>query len=384
MDEATDKSDPPLVTRVEPLTQVSTARRPRPGFWEALLLCVVFLAVQIASAILGMCLVLLFYALQSNDPLAFVEDQFNGFVKATASNTPAESRPPIPSEIGQSLGYGMLAAQIGSLGLILLVVPRRIGRDWKRQIGVRMPAGMHVFLVLLVVPGFMIVPGLIQEVYSRITGLHPPATVQALKSVFQQIPLFVTVLAVGVGPGVVEEVWCRGLLGRGLCARYGLASGVLLTSLLFAALHLDPSQLLVFTIMGAYLHFVYLATRSIWMPILLHLLNNSIAVGATLLGVVEKLNAKPQDLAPVLFLSAFALILFGSIALWTSRALIESTRGAEDDWRRSPGWKPEYPGISAPPAEAAGEVRLAFAAVSPSAITFTLASFAVLLYLLIR
>jgi membrane protease YdiL (CAAX protease family) len=362
----------------------AAAARARPGFREAVLLCVVFLAVQVASAILGMCLVLLVHAVQTDDPLAFVEDQFNALAKATAPNTPAESRPPVPAEIGRSLAYGMLAAQLGSLVLILLVVPRRLGPDWKRQLGVRMPAGLHIFLVLLIVPGFMLVPGLIQEIFSRVTGLHPPATVQALKGVFQQIPLLVAILAVGVGPGVVEEVWCRGLLGRGLCARYGLAYGVLLTSLLFAALHLDPSQLLVFTIMGAYLHFVYLATRSIWMPILLHLLNNSIAVGATLLGVVEKLNAKPEEVAPVIFLGAFALLLFGSVALWTSRARIESIRGAADDWRLSSGWKPEYPGITAPPADAAGEVRLAYAAGSPVAMIFTLLSFAIVLYLLIR
>jgi uncharacterized protein len=384
VDDAANNIEPPLVTRVEEPVVTPAPRRPRPGYWEAKLWCLVLLATQIGAAILGMGVVLTFHAFQHNEPGKFLDDQLSGLAKASAPNAPAEGRPPIPSEIGQSLAYGMLAAQLASLVLILLVLPRRIGPDWKRQIGVRMPAGIHVFLVLLIVPGFMIVPGLIQEVYSRVTGLQPPATVQALKGVFQHIPLVVAILAVGVGPGVVEELWCRGFLGRGLCARYGLASGVLLTSLFFAALHFDPSQFLVFTIMGAYLHFVYLATRSIWMPILLHLLNNSIAVVATLFGVVEKLNAKPEELAPVLFLAAFALILFGSIALWTCRARIESIRGAEDDWWASPGWKPEYPGISTPPSEAASEMRLGYAPGSPVAMMFTLVSFAVLGYLLIR
>jgi membrane protease YdiL (CAAX protease family) len=238
--------------------------------------------------------------------------------------------------------------------------------------------------VILIVPGFMVVPGLIQEVYTRLTGMQPSPTVQALKGVFQHVPVFITLLAVGVGPGVVEELWCRGFLGRGLCARYGLAAGILLTSLFFAALHLDRSQLLVFTVMGAYLHFVYLATRSIWMPILLHALNNSFAVLAALYGVVEKLNADPQDLAPVLYLTCFCLLLFGSIALWTSRAKLESIRGEEDSWWDAPGWKPEYPGISAPPSEARSEVRLTYAAVSPVATVFAMFSFAVVLYLIFR
>jgi len=370
---------------VVPPAEVSVPYRPRPGFWEALLWCAVFLAVQIASALLGMCVVLLLHALQHDEPLRFVSDQFVGLGRATATNTPADTRPPVPTEIGQSLAYGMLAAQIGSLGLILLVFPRRIGRDWKRQIGVRMPAGLHIFLVLLIVPGFMIAPGLIQEIYSRLTGFQPPATVQALKGVFQQIPLPLAVLAVGIGPGAVEELWCRGFLGRGLCARNGLVTGVLVTSLLFGALHGDHSQLVVLALMGAYLHFVYLATRSIWMPIVLHMLNNSLAMIAALSGVAERLNALPQELSPVLFLAAFSLVLFGTIALWTSRARLEAIRGEAADWWDSPRWKPEYPGISTPPpGNAAADVRLAYAAASPVAVLFTIFSCAVLCYLLLR
>jgi CAAX protease family protein len=382
--EVPTNAEPPLVTRVVTPAEAPIPGRSRPGFREAVLWCLIFLALQIASALLGMATVLVFHAIQHDNPLQFFNDQLSGLAKATAPNTPAESRPSIPSEIGQSLAYGMLAAPVGSLGLILLVFPRRIGPDWKRQLGVRVPAGIHIFLVLLIVPGFMIVPGLVQEIYSRVTGFQPPATVQALKGVFQQIPLPLAVLAIGVGPGVCEELWCRGFIGRGLCGRHGIVAGVLLTSLLFAALHLDPSQLLAMAMMGAYLHFVYLATRSIWMPIMLHLLNNSLAVIAALSGVAEKLNALPQELSPVLFLAAFSLVLFGTIALWTSRARLEPIRDTEEDWWDAPGWKPEYPGVSTPPPSAAAEVWLAYAPASPVAVMFTMISCAVLVYLLAR
>jgi uncharacterized protein len=376
--------EPPLVTRVEPVAVVSIPQLPRPGIWESMLWCLVLLATQIAAAIVGVVLVMTIYALQHDNAGQFVDEQVSGLGKATAPSLPPEGRPPVPAAIGRSLAYGMLASQVASFLLIILVLPRRIGRDWKRQLAIRMPAGMHVFLVLMIVPGFMVVPGLIQEVYSRLTGMQPPATVQALKGVFQNVPVFITLLAVGVGPGVVEELWCRGFLGRGLCARFGLATGILLTSLFFAALHLDPSQLLVFILMGAYLHFVYLATRSIWMPILVHMLNNSFAVLAALFGVMEKLNANPLDLAPILFLACFALLLFGSIALWTSRARLEAVRGAAENWWDAPGWRPEYPGISIPPPEAASQVRIVHAAASPVAMIFTMFSFAVVLFVLFR
>src|SRR5262249_3210165 len=162
---------------------------------------------------------------------------------------------------------------------------RRVGPDWKRQLGVRRPATLHVFLIVLLLPGFLILPNLVQEVVTRVTGLRQPVSIEALNGVFRQVSWFVTLLAVGLGPGVVEEVWCRGFLGRGLCARYGLVAGVILTSVFFGLLHMDPAYAIVTAMMGAFLYFVYLGARSIWVPILLHTLNNSVAVLASLLRI---------------------------------------------------------------------------------------------------
>jgi hypothetical protein len=51
----------------------------------------------------------------------------------------------------------------------------------------------------------------------------------------------------------------------------------------------------------------------------------------------------------------------------------------DEAWWEDSGWKPEYPGISAPPAEA--KMRLGYAAVSPVAVIFTVVSFGLLFYL---
>jgi hypothetical protein len=164
-----------------------------------------------------------------------------------------------------------------------------------------------------------------------------------------------------------------------LCARYGLIAGVVVTSILFGLLHIDPAYALVTAIMGAYLHFVYLASRSIWVPIILHVVNNGVAV---LIALAE--DAEPKPLAPIYYLVSFSLVLFASIALWTGRAEIQPVRGNEEDWWAGPSWKPEYPGISAPPPEAAAEVRLGYAVMSPAAMVLTLVSFVAMISLLIR
>lgn len=371
--------EPPLVVRVDvapPPVAPSAPPPARPGFLEAILWCVLFLAAQVTGAVLGMACVLGAYALGSEKPGTFLLDQLAGLGQATAATAPPGGRPPVPTEIGQSLAWGMLAAQVASLALIRFVVPRRVGPDWKRQLGLRTPWGFHVLLVVLLLPGFMLLADGIQEILSRLTNIRMPVAPGALNQVFAPWPVWLTILTVGVGPGVVEELWCRGFLGRGLCARYGLILGVVLTSAFFGLLHVDPMYAVVTGCMGAYLHFVYLASRSIWVPVLLHTLNNSLAMLAVLYGVQIQLTPAVNEYTRVIYLTSFSLVLFASVALWTCRTRVLS-RGVHEVT-----WQPEYPGISAPPAGADGQFGRQPA--SPAAVALTFASFGVLVYLLSR
>lgn len=78
-------------------------------------------------------------------------------------------------------------------------------------------------------------------------------------------------------PGLGEEIYCRGLLSRGLVARYGVVRGTLLAAGLFGAMHLEPVQAIGAFSLGIGLQFVFLTTRSLAAPIVLHTLNNSFA-----------------------------------------------------------------------------------------------------------
>jgi uncharacterized protein len=372
-------NDPPLVTRPpeSPAEAPPRPRKPRPGFVEAIAWCLVFLAGQICAMFATVCVVFAAYAFTAPEPGKFFDQQLDGFSKAVDPKFQGD-RPPMPFEFGQALAYGMLAAQFVSLGLIALVLPRRVGPNWKRELGVRAPNGLHILLVILIVPGFMIAAGVLQELFQILTGIRQPPAMRSLNDVFKRFPVPLTVLAVAIGPGVVEELWCRGFLGRGLSARYGLIAGVLLTSCFFALMHVDPSQLLVIALMGAYLHFVYIATRSIWAPILLHALNNGVSILLVLTMKPEQMD-QDKDVPIVVTLAAVSLMIFGTVALWTSRAELIPTLGTDEAWWEEGTWKPEYPGVSIPPPEA--NVRIGYEVVSPAALAFTFVSFAALMLL---
>jgi uncharacterized protein len=365
-------ADPPLVTRVEPVAPA----KPPPGLLESLLWCVAFWVVLLASTLLAAGLVLTGYALGTDDPGQFFLDQFHGFGAALAPAVPGQPPPPpMPVAFGNALAYGMLAGQVGTLVLALFVARYRVGRDWKRQLGIGPPAVTHLFLVALVVPGFIVLAQGVQETFAYLTGVTTPQTEVLLRGTLQGVPWAVTLGAVALGPGIVEELWCRGFLGRGLCARYGLAWGIVLTSVIFSALHLSLAQCFVFVLMGAYLHFVYLASRSIWVPVLLHLLNNGLVtislLHTDLYAVWVAFEENRHGYRRVIELAALGLMVFASVALWTSRARVIAKPGR-------PAWEPEYSGVSLPPEDAA---ELSYGAISSAAVVLALASFAVLAYL---
>src|SRR5262249_18835606 len=133
-------------------------------------------------------------------------------------------------------------------------------------------------------------------------------------------PLPLAVLLIGAMPGLSEELWCRAYLGRGLVGQHGYVLGVLQTSLLFGLIHGDPCQGTMALLMGVMLHYVYLMTRSLLAPMLLHFLNNSLEVTLSRLPELAEV-AGEKTLPPWHVYAAAALLAAGvCVALYRSRA----------------------------------------------------------------
>jgi hypothetical protein len=161
--------------------------------------------------------------------------------------------------------------------------------------------------------------------------------------VFSSWPWALAVLLVGVLPGIGEELWCRAFLGRGLVGRHGVVWGVIFTSFFFGAIHVHPVQGAVAALLGLWLHFVYLATRSLWAPILLHFLNNSLAVTAMRFESLKAIEESPGAIPRYVFLAAGVLFLAVAAALYQSRARLVGEDGGP------PTWQPDFPSVEWPP-----------------------------------
>jgi len=96
-------------------------------------------------------------------------------------------------------------------------------------------------------------------------------------------------------------------------------------------------------LMGVCLHFVYLTTRSLWVSILLHTLNNSLSVVALRFPQLDVLEKEPKRFW-ILFAGATVLTATIAYAFYQSRArLVSTTPGSAQCWR------PDYPGVEYPP-----------------------------------
>lgn len=77
---------------------------------------------------------------------------------------------------------------------------------------------------------------------------------------------------------LIEEMLFRGVILRAFLENYSVGNAVLLSSLLFALFHMTVSQLPVAFIVGCFLGWLYVRTRSLWPSIMGHFLYNSFAM----------------------------------------------------------------------------------------------------------
>jgi len=83
-------------------------------------------------------------------------------------------------------------------------------------------------------------------------------------------------LLIGIAP-LAEEVFFRGFLYQAFRNSFGVLPGAVLSGLIFGAIHLEFFKLVQLAVLGVILALLFEKTRSLWPPIILHAVNNSLA-----------------------------------------------------------------------------------------------------------
>ena len=188
-----------------------------------------------------------------------------------------------PSDEAETLVALIVTLVVDAVAFVLIPVWVLGGRrPALAALGVRRPSLLAVGWGLAGLGMAYVVLGIYAGVVDLINvdALEPVSTIDD-DVIYDHIPLVVLtgILTVIVAP-LAEELFYRGFLVRGIARRWSILPAVLVSSALFAAVHLDVGSLIPFALIGAVFAFVYLRSGNLFSSVIAHFLFNAIAFSA--------------------------------------------------------------------------------------------------------
>ena len=151
--------EPLLVEAVQEAEPVVTVRRrrpppppgpPHPGFWWAVGWCVLLLIVSQVVAVIALVVILVVQAIR-----------LENFTAAMKWLMDHQTDPALLVPV-------QMAAHITIFGMALLALRFVVGRNWPRQVAIRLPAVHHVLLAVIGAPAFWLISGGLQLIASQV------------------------------------------------------------------------------------------------------------------------------------------------------------------------------------------------------------------------
>ncbi len=190
---------------------------------------------------------------------------------------PGMTRPsPFAALLGAMVGLMAVQALIGwfSPARVPLVTAARLGGDPTIPFAVASTAALRCLTLLLPV---MLLSVLVSALLlPQVDQLHAAVDLSLARS--DAVGLIAMGLAAVIVAPLAEELLFRGLVLRQIRQRLGPVPALLTSSVLFAAMHGDPAQMLTYTVLGAGFGLGYLWSGSLWTPVIMHALWNLGAV----------------------------------------------------------------------------------------------------------
>ena len=134
-------------------------------------------------------------------------------------------------------------------------------------------------------------------------------------------------------PALCEEILFRGLICNGL-KRLGSVVAIFGSAFLFMIMHGSPDQTIHQFILGIVLAIVYLVSNNLWIPIIIHFLNNFMAVTISYIAYGDTASTATESVGMVfgeyLIYALISALIAGAIIYVLIRALSRSYNAEKD------------------------------------------------------
>ncbi|MEA2095458.1 MAG: ABC transporter permease subunit/CPBP intramembrane protease [Candidatus Cloacimonadota bacterium] len=173
---------------------------------------------------------------------------------------------------------GLIKTQLLLILLPVLMIMRISKTDIKSTFRLNNTNPLNFLIVLIAALPLLLLSGILGQLINYIFPVSE-AYLEAFQNLVtvQENGLWFTIFVVGVLPGICEEVMFRGFILSAL-RKKGLWYGIILSAILFGAFHLDPFRFLPVTLLGVWLGYLAVKTNSLYVPILAHFAQNSLAI----------------------------------------------------------------------------------------------------------
>ena len=208
--------------------------------------------------------------------------------------------------------WGLVFSQVLIIGGVALAAVFVLNQKLRSLWRLHRPRGRDLLLGLVAGVGCTGMGQLIQDLQAPVLPMSTRFSEQFAEMLDLGIPLWGYVLLVAVQPAIFEEVLFRGTL-LGLLRRTGGPwTQALLVGLMFGVFHLSVFRILPTGVLGVVLTLACLRSGSIFVPMLMHFLNNALLV----VGSSEELGLVDAEAGPPLWWAVLGtLLVAGSLAL---------------------------------------------------------------------
>lgn len=191
-----------------------------------------------------------------------------------------------PSDVSLLVLF-QLAAELAAVSVIAAAARRGGGGAERLGLSLRglpaaVAAGTRAYVCFLpVMIGLVLLTRLAAERAG--VAIEPQAPIRFFFADISRPALVALTLFVAVGGPVCEELFFRGFAYQAVRRRWGRGAGVLVTALVFSAIHANAGVFPPILGLGILLACVFEATGSLYAPITVHICQNGVAVAASLL-----------------------------------------------------------------------------------------------------
>ena len=222
-----------------------------------------------------------------------------------------------PTKLPESLGEavrGVLLAQLGAVLLPTLLFARMRKLSFRETFRLKPLPFARLPAVLAAGAGAaLLMAGVLSRFFPDLHAEDLERAIQPLMAA--PLPLLLVLFA--VLPPLCEELLFRGFLLSGFRARFGEGKAILLSAILFGALHMELTRILPTAAIGLLLGFVLVRTGSLLAPILVHAVYNGLLVMLSAAGLEGQVKQNAE-----------LLMVGGVILVGLSIALLERAKPA--------------------------------------------------------